>query len=180
MIVQSSEVKNVIKKFVDTGISQDLDTINAANSFLCNILAETAKQANMTVKIGKPPKGRRGTSKPKGNKPKWFDISCSKAFSDIKKTSALLKKFPKNSFLKGKLSTETKFYKKLQKNKQGEFLTKLFSQLDEAQSSNPKAYWDLVKTIRTGTHDKGKPSDTDAIDFFFTCALYMAQKLYIF
>ena len=74
-----------------------------------------------------------------------------------------MSKDPKNSWLQGRLHSETKQYNKLIKIKHKEFLDSTFSELETMHSTDPKAYMDLVKAIRTGTKDRKQPADTDAI-----------------
>ena len=74
-------------------------------------------------------------------------------------TSRLLKAHPGNPYLKGKLVTESKTYKKLRKHKQKQFVDHMFGELDELHSSNPKGYMDLVQSMRDGSFDK-KLSDS--------------------
>ena len=102
-------------------------------------------------------------SKRKKVHPKWHDASCADVHKSILLTSKLLKNDPKNAFLWGKLFTDKKHYKKLTKNKQKEFVDKLFTELDSIKDNNPKGYMDLVKTLRDGSFDKGVDSDTSHI-----------------
>ena len=78
-------------------------------------------------------------------------------------TSKLLKSDPKNAYLRGKLFTETKQYKKLTKYKQKQFVDKNFIELDSIKENNPKGYMDLIKTLRDGTFDKDVVSDTSHV-----------------
>ena len=78
-------------------------------------------------------------------------------------TSKLLKSDPKNAYLRGKLFTETKLYKKLAKYKQKQFVDNLFNELDSIKENNPKGYMDLIKTLRDSSFDKGVESDTSHI-----------------
>ena len=54
-------------------------------------------------------------------------------------TSKLLNGDPKNSYLMGKLVTETKIYNKLVKSKQRKFVDGLFSNLDSVKKMMQKA-----------------------------------------
>ena len=75
----------------------------------------------------------------------------------------MLKGDPKNAYLRGKLFSETKLYKKLTKQKQKQFVDNLFNELDSIKENNPKGYMDLIKTLRDGNFDKGVQSDTSHI-----------------
>ena len=104
------------------------------------------------------------TSKPKPKHPKWHDQSCYQLLSAINRTTSLLTKNPRDPWLKGKLMSESKSYKKLLKTKQKQFINSLFSELESLHSTDPRGYMNLVKALRNGNHDKTRPPDTDAID----------------
>ena len=109
----------------------------------------------------------KGGEKRKNHKkshPKWHDLSCSEAHRKVVLTSKLLKNYPKNPYLRGKLQTETKNYKRLAKSKQKEFVDNLFSKLENMEESDPKGYMELVKSMRSGNFDKCMPDDTSHID----------------
>ena len=86
-------------------------------------------------------------------------MSCAEAHRKIVLTSKLLKNDPKNPYLRGKLQTKTKHYKRLAKSKQKEFVDQLFTQLEGMQESNPRGYMELVKSMRNGNFDKNNPDD---------------------
>ena len=70
---------------------------------------------------------------------------------------------PKNSYLRGKLFSETKLYNKLVKNRQKRFVDQMFDELDSIHNNNPKGYWDLIKSMRDGNFDKEVSDDTASI-----------------
>ena len=78
-------------------------------------------------------------------------------------TSKFLKSDPKNSYLRGKLQTETKFYNRLVKSKHKEFVDKMFAELDSLENSDPRGYMQLVKSMRDGNYDKATPDDTSGV-----------------
>ena len=82
----------------------------------------------------------------------------------MKRTSRLLSDCPNNSWLRGKLFIENKKYKQLLKLKQKHYIETLFSQLDQIHKSDPKGYMELINSLRNGSFDKVKPSETGAID----------------
>ena len=147
-------------------------SIDSAVDFVTNTLIKTAENAGMSYKVGCLPKGaipRRsarvhfGSCKRKHH-PKWHDVECSELLRNLKLTSSLLSRDPKNSFLRGKLFGESKQYKRLTKYKQKLFTENLFSQLESMQSSDPKKYMELVKSLKSGNFDKKKSSDTEAVE----------------
>ena len=93
--------------------------------------------------------------------PNWHDNSCEELKKKLKHTSLLLKKFPKNPFLLGRLNSEHKQYKKLLKSKHKDYINKMFSELDQLHDSNPRGYMNLVNSLRSGSFDK-KMSDNSS------------------
>ena len=170
-MINSSECKDILNKFMGTGINPDVKTVDAAVKFLSDILTETAERADLSLKhvqdLGPPPPlrgGRRGRIKNKRNRqPAWHNESCSLAYKNLQQTSRFLHRDPNNPWLRGKLFKEKKLYKKLIKQQQGQFLGKMFEQMDSCQSNDPKRYMELVKKIRDGTFDKISHSDSDSI-----------------
>ena len=77
----------------------------------------------------------------------------------------LLKKDPKNSYIRGKIITETKTYKKLVKSKHKQYLDQTFTHLDSIQHSDPHGYMQLVKSLRQGSFGKTVPADSDHVLF---------------
>ena len=72
----------------------------------------------------------------------------------MRKTSDLLRKFPKHPYLLSCLQSEQKQYRKLLKSKHKEFINNMFSELDQLHTSNPRGYMNLVKSLRDGSFDK--------------------------
>ena len=173
-LIQSPDCKESIQGFINTGILPNQTSVDSATKFISDILIETAKKADMPIKPGVLPRRQArhesNFHKNKPKLPKWHDQSCFLAFKNIKLTSQLLQKDPKNAWLRGKMSTETKEYNRLVKYKQKEYTNNMFNELESMHSTDPKAYMDLVKALRDGKHDRKKPSDLQAIepDTWFT------------
>ena len=90
-------------------------------------------------------------------------MSCADAHKKVLLSSKLLKVNPQNPYLKGKLITETKIYNRLVKNKQKEFVDKMFVELDSIKKNDPKGYMDLIKSMRDGNFDREVFDDTSGI-----------------
>ena len=95
--------------------------------------------------------------------PKWYDKECSHLHKQLKHTAKLLTSYPNNSWLKGKLISENKQYKKVLRVKQKHYMENIFSQLEGMHGTDPKKYMDLVRSLRNGQFDKQKPSDTSEV-----------------
>ena len=171
-IIQSPESKIFIQNFAKNGILPDQNSVDIATDFLTDFLTSAAEKAanngisiacNIGVKrIGRNWKFKRKCSK-KRIQPKWHDASCESLSQDIKRSAALLKKYPNNSYLRGCIQSETKKYKKLLKSKHKEFINKLFKDLDNMHNNNPKGYMNLVKSLRDGTFDRKISDDASFV-----------------
>ena len=164
-MLSSYETQSKIETFFNQDTSVTQNSVDNAVEFLTNILKETSTFAGMLLKRGicpkKPPRNVRFV---KVKPPKWHDKSCHDLFKSLKQTSDLLSKDPKNSWLRGRLATESKQYHKLLRVKQKEFIDNTFNDLDKMHDKDPKAYMELVKALRDGSHDKPKVSDTDSVE----------------
>ena len=90
-------------------------------------------------------KVRKNTRKP--NK-KWFDHSCHAMKTKFNNLAKLLERYPNDPYVRGKLITTRKEYRRLIKRKNKEWQNLLIEKLQEFESSNPKEYWTLIKSLR--------------------------------
>ena len=93
-------------------------------------------------------------------KPKWHDSTCESLSKEINKTALLLKKNPNNSFLRGRIQSESKKYKKLVKSKHKAFIGNLFKEMDILHVVNPRGYMNIVKSLRDGSFDRKTSDDS--------------------
>ena len=166
-IMQSGEVRKVLNNFVTVGIMPDQASIDLATSLRTNIMVTAARQAGMQVKRGALPRRQAweklGFQKLRARQPRWYGTSCHQAFNAVKATAALLRNDPRNAWLRGKLCTETKDYKRVVKKSQKAYIDSIYEDLESINRSDPKGHMDLVKTLKEGTFDKNMPSDTAGI-----------------
>ena len=151
--MESPSCQDTMNTFIQTGIMPEQHNVDSATNFLCNIVTDTAKLAGMEHKPGGKPTPRRSKSH-KHKNPKWYNKSCHDAYICIKRTATLLSKNPTNSWLRGRLSVESKNYKRMIRIEQKKHLNGLFGELDQMHSNDPKGYMELVKALREGNHDK--------------------------
>ena len=166
-LIQNPPSKAFLAQFNSLQVSSQ-DSLDQAVDSLSAFLVGMAEAAAFPSAPGRRPamagrpraRPRRPARKaPQCSRPKWHDSACEEARRSLRLTSRLLKQQPANPYLKGKLFLESKAYKKLRKSKHKEYVDNMFRQLDQIQSSNPKGYMDLVKSLRDGTFDK-KVADT--------------------
>ena len=60
----------------------------------------------------------------------------------------LLERYPNDPYVRGKLIATRKEYRKLIKRKNKEWQNLLIEKLQEFESSNPKKYWKLIKSLK--------------------------------
>ena len=168
-ILQTPEFSSRFNAYLSQDFSGDQTGVDEATGGLSELLIEGVMRCDNSIKnndvLLKPTlsKCSKGKAKKRRSHPKWHDISCADAHRSVVLTSKLLKGDPKNSYLRGKLFTETKIYNKLVKNKQKQFVEKMFSELDSIHKNDPKGYMDLVKSMRDGNFDREVSDDTSSI-----------------
>ena len=163
-IISSEENQAKIRNFMINGISDNQTSVDSAAQFISQHLIDISVSAGMLLKKGIKPRTSYKNRFVKVKPPKWHDQSCHSAFISLQSTSKLLAKDPKNPWLRGRFTNETKQYNKLIKTKHKEYLDSTFSELEKMHSTDPKAYMDLVNAIRGGTNDRSQPADTDAVE----------------
>ena len=169
-LINSEHCKSVCSSFLKTGIKPEQVTIDAAVKFLSDIMVETAEQADLSIKAPRnlgPPVHRRGGCrapvKHQAKQPAWHGVDCNTAYRNMQETARFLHKDPNNPYLRGKIIKEKKLYRKLVKQQQGKFVSKMFEQLDDCKNNDPKKYMDIVKKNRDGTFDRNSNSDSDSV-----------------
>ena len=166
-VMQSHEVRRMLGSFISVGILPDQLSIDSATSLLTKTMVTAARQAGMQVREGAVPRRQArqelGFSKPRMKHPRRYGISCHEAHSAVRKTAELLKDNPRNAWLRGKLCSETKVYKRVMKSSQKKFTDGLYADLESMDRADPKGYMDLVKSLKEGNFDKKMPSDISGV-----------------
>ena len=106
-------------------------------------------------------KVRKNTRKP--NK-KWFDHSCHAMKTKLNNLAKLLERYPNDPYVRGKLIATHKEYRKLIKRKNKECQNLLIEKLQEFESSNPKEYWKLIKSLRECNLGGDANNESDSVD----------------
>ena len=106
-------------------------------------------------------KVRKNTRKP--NK-EWFDHSCHVMKTELNNPAKLLETYLNDPYVRGKLITTHKEYRKLIERKNREWQNLLIEKLQEFVSSNPKEYWKLIKSFREGNLEGDANNESDSVD----------------
>ena len=85
---------------------------------------------------------------------------------NLKLLAYLVSKTPKDPYLRGRLITTRKTYKKLLKQKKIEHNTELIRKLENAEENNPKEYWKLIKMLRNNKKEQKICNPGDFVTFF--------------
>ena len=96
-------------------------------------------------KISVRRKLKKNTRKP------WFNSECKNFRAQVRSLGKLLSKYPDNPYLRGKFFTIRKSYKKQIKLVKRKHNEAVMNKLITCEKSNPKAFLDLIQTIRNET-----------------------------
>ena len=167
-IIQSQEFSKQFNNFVSNEICCSQNAIDDAANMLTNLMVSAALQADTCPKLTMKNKasitaGSRRINKKRVAHPKWHDTSCYEAHRKIVTTAKILKMYPRNSYLLGKLRSETKEYNRLIKCKHKQFVESMFERLDSMQHNDPRGYMQLIKSMRDGNFDNKTPDDTSSV-----------------
>ena len=164
ILLQAPAVKDIMTGVTSQGVTATQTGVDATAKLFSDILIGTATTAQMSVKKGIKPKQRVGLSFVKVKPPKWHDSTCEQQFNLIKQLSSLLHKSPKDPWVRGRLTIESKHYKDLLKKQQSKFVNKIFDELESIENHDPRGYFELIKMMKSGSFDKTKQRSTDSIN----------------
>jgi hypothetical protein len=167
-LIQSRQSRSFLSDLTSKPLTDQM-SIDQAMSDMSSFLVTAAEQASGQGGAGFPahvgerkssPNWKHKTRQNPVKYPKWHDKSCMELRRQLRITSKILNKNPTNPFLKSKLLSESKDYKRLRKQKQKEFVDNLFLELDQLHKNNPRGYMNIVNSIRDGSFDKSIKDDT--------------------
>jgi exonuclease III len=139
-------------KFMTVNYSLEPHSINKATADFTNII----KDASQPLLPSNASHRRRKCNQSK--KP-GYDNECYRMKILLRSLSKKLHNDPTNISLRGEVIQTKRGYKKLVKKKTQNYKDSLVSQLETLQSSNPKAYWQIVNKLKE--HDGGDSKDAD-------------------
>lgn len=134
--------------------SNNIDSINDLVNDFTEIIIDTAK-ATLRKKHKLFPKTKKSNIKPQ----KWYDKSCWSLKKEINLVSMSVLRNPTCPILRGRLFSLKKSYRKLIKFKKAQFKSSLLTKIQTLESSNPKEYWKLIKSLRS-ISEKNKSKTT--------------------
>ncbi|CAB4002774.1 Hypothetical predicted protein, partial [Paramuricea clavata] len=129
------------------------DTINKAATSLISF-KKLKKNSN---KVGT-------NSIPKQN---WFDNNCYRLKKELRNLGKLLSKQPNNPFVRHLFFTKKKEYKKLTRKLKRNFYSNILDKIKILADSNPKAFWNLVNSIKSNrTSGSNEISPVEWFNYF--------------
>ena len=105
---------------------------------------------------------------------KWYDYTCHEMGKRLKLVAKLCAASPTNPHLRGSLTKTRREYKKLLKIKKNEWKSQMIQQLENMETKDPKAYWNMVNELREKKQSKSS-FDTEEFTTFFE-KLYAKSK----
>ena len=150
-----STIKRIkeIENIVDNG--QDKDASNVI------------KQINDIYTISNKLLYKASKNKRKSTRPKqWYDSSCFEMSKRLKLISKLVSQSPKNPYLRGRLVTTRKDYKKLIRQKKKEWKNNIINELENMKTQNSKEYWKIINELQ-GKTKVSNISNPERFESFF-------------
>ena len=144
-----------------------LDKLNndIKNNTDIDYAVEKFKEIMLSVAEKSLPKRRSSTKVRKNTRKaykKWFDHSCHVMKTRLNNLGKLLERYPNDPYVRGKLIA--KEYRKLIKRKNRAWQNLLIEKLQEFESSNPKEYWKLIKSLRECNIGGDANNESDSVD----------------
>ena len=104
--------------------------------------------------------------RPRKDSKKWYDYTCLEMGKRLKLVGKLCEKDPKNPYLRGRLVTTRKEYKKLIKHKKHQWKESMIRRLEEIEDKNPTEYWKLIKELKDRKVEQRIINPEEFEDFF--------------
>ena len=148
-IKRIKEIENIVDNGQDKDASNIIKQINDIYTISNKLLY-------------KPSKNKHKSTRPK----KWYDSSCFEMSKRLKLVSKLLSQSPKNSYLRGRLVTTRKEYKKLIRQKKKEWKNHIINELENMKTQNSKEYWKIINELQ-GKTKMSNISNPEKFERFF-------------
>ena len=136
---------------------EDSAGVNHAATNLNNIIIKAAEKSLQCRK--------RKIKRNHKNK-EWFNSDLSRMRKQVQKAGYIACRFPRDPILKGTYYKMLRTYKQKCKHDHRLYKSKLISQLDELQSTDPKSYWKLVDKLTGKVEDEVTPEPGSLYNHF--------------
>lgn len=145
--IEDKEITNKIKEFINSKFSTTETEVNRACNLFEGIILDVAKKSLKYKNVTK--------YKKKHNK--WFDEDLFVKRRLLTTKANLMFKQPFDLSLRNAYFKQYREYRKLLKFKKKNYTKNVFSKLDELESNDPKAYWNLVNSLKHENENHNGP-----------------------
>lgn len=157
------DVSNKLVEFNRSCVNSDIDT--CCSNFE-NIILSVADKTLRKPKVYSKKKTHH----------KWFDKDLHILRSRLLNKGKLMSKFPFDPGIKGSYFKLYREYNKMRKFKKRTFKQNILNQLDELQSSDPKAYWKLIDSLKENKNDSQSFIDPNIWENYFKALNSIPKK----
>ena len=139
--LQKPEVRLQVQSYLDILTNSDVSVDNMVDTF-----TDMLNDIGTSAGIRKKQPGSRKIKK-KATSHNWYDKDCETVHKQLKSLARCIKKSPLQLSLISDYRSLKKHYSKLLKRKKNVFRSNIFNMLDNLESTNPKAFWDLYHEL---------------------------------
>ena len=134
---------------MESQVQRYINTLSGSDASVDNMVDTFTDMLNGIGASAGIRKRKPGSSKVKKKAPShnWYDKDCKTVYKQLKSLARCIKKNPLHFSLISDYRSLKKQYKKLLKSKKNVFRSNIFNMLDNLESTNPKAFWDLYNEL---------------------------------
>ena len=155
----SDTITQMVHSFQNTYFGHTNTSIDYMVENLTNIYSTTAE---LSLKRVKP----RHTNSNKTKQKPWFNGDLMQLKKEVHYLSDLIQKEPGNPVVRLMFFKTLKTYNKSRKQRARQFKQGILNKLDDLHSKDPKAYWNLLNTLKGKTNNSEEISLAEWADYF--------------
>ena len=145
--LEDKEIQNKIKLFMEREFDYDETDVENACDYFENLVVHAATKS---LKL-------KSSTKVKKKSNKWYDEDLYVKRRLLNSKASLMFKQPFNISLRNSYFKHYREYRKLLKFKKKNYTKNIFSKLDDLESNDPKAYWNLVNSLKKEQEQSNGP-----------------------
>jgi exonuclease III len=150
------QYKDVLKTKKIISMAESINSVNiysnnteGVNKLCTDITSVLTEAANLALVRRKRFKNKKVKSKPT----KWYTKNLYQLKCNVLHTTKLLRKFPKDSVIRGNYIRNKKTYKQACKQAKRRYIRNFAEQLDRLDMTNPTEFWKLFNSLKTQCED---------------------------
>ena len=164
-IKASSVFKNALakeKSKLTSFLRLDFDDIDDMVSNFTDIMHSAASKCNV-IKPCRLPCRKKGLSTVKKRGKPWYNQSLKETRRSLFSYCKLLSQFPRDPFIRGKVFTVKKLYKKQCRMAKAMYYKLVVNDLSNLNVKDPKSFWDYLKKVKKNDTDTTCKSNSSPI-----------------